>query len=78
MKTRSIKWVVLPEGEPIFSEHGTTIEIIDEAAGEFLEINQNRIGETRVTVDESNWPEIKQAIDEAFKEIERHKLEISE
>jgi hypothetical protein len=72
MKTRPIKWVVLPEGEPIFSEQATTIEIIDEAAGEFLQVQQGEVG---ITVDEFNWPEIKRAIDEAFAEIEKYRAE---
>jgi len=72
MKTRAIKWVVLPENEPIFSEQATTIEIVDEAAGEFLQVQQ---GEAGITLDESNWPEIKRAIDETFAEIENYRAE---
>jgi hypothetical protein len=87
MKTRPIKWVVLPENEPIFSEQATTIEIVDEVAGEFLQVRQDessdkfmqaQMGATGIVVDEYNWPEIKRAIDEAFTEIEKHKLDIAE
>lgn len=37
---RVIKVVVLPDGEPIFSEHATEIEIQDEAGGEFVVVRQ--------------------------------------
>ena len=37
---RIIKVVVLPEGDPIFSERVTLIEIQDEAAGEYVTVTQ--------------------------------------
>jgi len=63
--TRKLSVIVLPEGEPIYSERGTIVEIMDEAAGEFLAVKQcgidNDRGEIRISPEE--WPEIKEAID---------------
>ena len=38
--TRPIKWIVQPECEPMFCEQATTIEITDEAGGEFVTVSQ--------------------------------------
>lgn len=70
MKTRPIKWTVGPETEPIFSENQTAVEIVDEAAGEFVEVSQtdregDGIGKISFSPDE--WPAIRAAIDKAVK-----------
>lgn len=39
-QTRITKMIVLPEGEQLFSEMATSIEIMDESAGEYLLIEQ--------------------------------------
>lgn len=39
-EARTLKIVVLPKGEPIFSELATQIEVMDEAAGEFVKVSQ--------------------------------------
>ena len=38
---RAIKWTVVREKEPLFDELATDIEIVDEAAGEFVEVKQH-------------------------------------
>lgn len=62
---RYIKMTVGPENVPIFDERNFTIEIEDEAAGEFLLIrcygDQCQNGEIRLDPDE--WEELKEAID---------------
>lgn len=63
---RVIKVVVLPDGEPVFSEHATEIEIQDEAGGEFVVVRQvhdgsNGANEIRLTDEE--WPMVRAAID---------------
>lgn len=74
-ETRPIKWIFLPEGELIFSEHGITIEIVDESGGEFVEIcdqhDQAKDGKVRICADE--WPTLWAAIDHAIKQCREEK-----
>jgi hypothetical protein len=65
--TRTTKITILPKGEPIFSERATHISIEDEAAGEFVAIEQTQIG--KIHIDITEWPEIKKAIDAMVKNI---------
>ena len=66
--TRQIKWIVLPEGEPVFCEQATTIEITDEAGGEFVLVSQQRDEPNAQTIkiDRDDWPTIRGAIDAAM------------
>lgn len=67
--SRITQVIVAPEGEPIFCERATVIQITDEAAGEFIEITQPGT-QTRdhpeIRIDVDDWPEIKKAIDMMF------------
>lgn len=62
---RVIKVVVLPDGEPIFSEHATEIEIQDEAGGEFVVVRQTygREGKNEIRLTDEEWPMVRAAID---------------
>lgn len=63
-ETRIIKLVVAPKDEPIFSKMATTIEIDDEAAGEYVRICQLSRGEnSTVCFDPVEWVAIRSAID---------------
>ena len=66
--TRPIKWIVLPEGEPVFCEQATTIEITDEAGGEFVTVSQQRDEPNAQTIkiDRDDWPLIRDAIEAAM------------
>ncbi len=70
---RTSKVVVLPKGEPLFSEKATFIETIDEAAGEFIEVTQCGSGahEMKIRIDDDEWPHIREAINEMFKGIKK-------
>lgn len=64
----------MPPTEPIFSERATHVSIVDEAAGEFIEIQQDnghgREGRQAIGVsDEGEWAAIKSAVDRLFEEI---------
>lgn len=63
---RITKLIVNKPGEPIFSLHATTVEIEDEATGEYLVIRQRndhaKAGEVAIMPDE--WPQIKAAIEQ--------------
>ena len=66
MIERTTRIVVLPPGEPLFSELATEIEIQDEAGGEFVVIRQcrdtaDKAGE--IKVDPEEWPELRAAVD---------------
>lgn len=78
--TRTTRLTVLPEGEPIFSERATHIEIDDEAAGEFVKVTQQRDKSTQgcdtLTFDPDEWPEVKSAVDTMMRYIEMEKKEV--
>ena len=61
------KMTVVPDGEPIFHERATHIEIDDEAAGEFLVISQCVDGEQKIRIDHDEWPHIRKAVNDMFK-----------
>lgn len=68
-ETRTTCLVVAPKGEPIFSECATHVRIIDEAAGEFIEIDQsasNSLGKIQITP--SEWPVLRGAIDKMIQD----------
>ncbi len=66
-ETRITKIVVSPKGEPIWSEQATQIEIVDEAAGEFVKVTQEG-GHTdlakSIGFDPVEWVTIREAIDD--------------
>jgi len=78
-ETRTIKLCVLPKDEPLFSEEATTVEIIDEAAGEFLEIKQQSDRTDNVSqsilVNDYEWPALRAAIDEMAKLCRKDKTQ---
>jgi hypothetical protein len=73
--TRVTRLSVLPDGEPIFSEQCAHISIEDEAAGEFVQVQQ-RSGrsdaETQtIAIDPDEWPHLRDAIDRMIKECKQ-------
>ena len=63
-ETRTTKMIVGVKGEQIFDDSITEIEIVDEAAGEFLEISQD---EQKLRFDAEEWPHVRDAIEKMFK-----------
>jgi hypothetical protein len=66
---------VLPPGESLFSNQCTHLSIVDDAAGEFLKIEQHHDdpahqGAFLLTTEE--WPSIKQAIETLLAIIDVH------
>lgn len=66
-ETRVIEVMVNKKGEQVFSDHATRVRIVDESAGEFVEIDQGsyehaRPGVLRICADE--WPLIREAVDQ--------------
>ncbi len=60
-------------GEPIFSDYATRVEIVDEAAGEFVEVSQagrERGGKIAIAAEE--WPSLRDAIGQLLNECRDH------
>jgi len=60
---------ILPKCHSIFGEMSTSITIEDEAAGCFLKVKQNdeRTSSGGILIDESDWPILRDAIEQMFK-----------
>ena len=68
-ETRVTALVVLPVGQPTFSEMATTVGIVDEAAGEFVEVAQHgRVDIGKITINPEEWPALREAIDRMIAE----------
>jgi hypothetical protein len=67
--TRSVKWTVGAFDEPVHSEALTSVEIIDEGAGEFVQVTQSDEDgvETSIKINPEEWPELCNAITHAIK-----------
>jgi hypothetical protein len=63
---KTISVMILPVGEPIFSEQAIEVRITDEAGGEFIEIRGN--SDSVVGIDPEQWPTLRAAIDYMVKE----------
>ena len=64
METRITSLIVLPEGEPIFSERATIVRIEDEAGGEYIVVSQDSVpGRGNVAINPEEWPDIRDAIE---------------
>ena len=62
--TRTTQVVVLPEDQPIFSELATKVTIVDEGAGEFVEVGQSgHISLGKIVINPNEWPALREAID---------------
>lgn len=66
-ETRTMQVIVVPEGYDSFSEYATSITIVDEGDGEFLEMQQHR-EQDKIKIDKNEWPAIRDAIDKMIGE----------
>ena len=70
-RTRITCLLVLPEGQPAFSEMGTTVEIEDEAAGEFVVVAQHaRTDMGKIAINPEEWPALRAAINQMIEQCE--------
>lgn len=68
-ETRVTRLTVVPQGEPIYGELATHVEIVDEAAGEFVEISKTTlVGREVVGIDPVEWPALRDAIQKMISE----------
>ena len=67
--TRSIKWIVGEVDQPVFSDTLTSVEIIDEGQGEFVQVSQNEdeCMNQKIKVSPEEWPELQNAINHAIR-----------
>lgn len=63
--TRVTRLHVLPEGEALFSEQAYTVEIDDEAGGEFVVVSDC---EGKIRLNPEEWPALRNAINHMVKE----------
>jgi hypothetical protein len=72
--TRIKSLIVAPDGDPIFSEMATVIEIEDDAGGEYVKITQelNDGKEHSVLICQHEWPAIRRAVGRILAEIKRN------
>ena len=71
-KIRITRLTIAPEGEPIFSESATHVEIEDEASGEFIRIRQinDNAQPGEISIDVSQWPLFKEAVEAMISHIQ--------
>jgi hypothetical protein len=72
-KIRITQLSILPRNQRIFSEQCTTIAILDEGDGEFLEVVQQSgnfgMKEQTIQINPEEWPQLSQAIEWMMTEI---------
>ena len=60
-------------GDPIFSDYATRVEIVDEAAGEFVEVSQaGREGGGKIAIASDEWPALREAIEQLLSDCRDH------
>lgn len=74
MITRVITKAIVPEGQPMFHERVITVNIEDEAAGEYLAIVTE---DGSIKIDPEEWPALRHLMDEMFLEIRAHERQLA-
>lgn len=63
-EVRVVSKIVVPKGEPLFSEMATVVSIEDEAAGEFVTVTQHgRTDLGKIAIEVKEWNMLRDAID---------------
>jgi hypothetical protein len=71
--TRPIEWCIFPEGKNKYDDLTTHVKIVDEGAGEFVNVTQPFIDDYEgVSFSLDEWESIKECVEGAFKEIKKH------
>lgn len=74
--TRITRMHIIPEGEPIYTEKGYTVEIDDESGGEFVIVKDGSIADgAGVRIDPDAWIEVRAAVNDLMDQIKRHEKE---
>ena len=67
-ETRVTQVVVCPQGDPLYSDAATTVQITDEAGGEFVEVSQDAPGQGKILINPEEWPALRSAINRLIKQ----------
>lgn len=69
LELRTTEVTLVPKGEPIFNEQAISIKIVDEAAGEFIQLQGTSSSdeEMKFQIDPTEWQDLKKAIDMMIK-----------
>lgn len=67
-ETRVTQIVVCPQGESLFSECATTVQIKDEGGGEFVQVSQEVEELGRLWINPEEWPVLRAAINRLIKQ----------
>lgn len=68
-ESRIVKILINKEDEQLFAETVTSVEITDEAAGEFLTVSQvTSEAHSSIKIDPEEWPTLREVIDQLMKE----------
>jgi hypothetical protein len=60
--------IVVPVGDPIFSEMATEVKLVDEAAGLFVEVEQHGQADVgKISINPEEWLPLRAAIDQMAK-----------
>lgn len=71
-ETRITQLTVAPAKEPIFSEMATTVTLEDEAAGEYVVVEQLvRDAPGKIAIVPDEWPVLRDAIDRMIQECRK-------
>ena len=71
IRTRVTRLLVVPQGEPMYSEMATTVEVGDEVGGEFVVVSQvGRDDLGKITINPEEWPALRAAINRMVKACE--------
>lgn len=71
-ETRTTSVMVMPSGEPLFSEMATTVSVVDEDGGEYVEVLQNgRADLGKIAIEPSEWKMLRAAIDRMIAECRK-------
>lgn len=65
LEVRATSLTVAPVGAALFDERAVEVRIVDEAGGEFVEVEQRalHLRPGMIQVDPSEWPTLRKAID---------------
>ena len=71
--TRITEKALCLEGQPLFAEGTTTVSIVDEAGGEFIEISQcDDDNEGKIRIDRHEWDHLKLMIESMMTNIQEN------
>lgn len=75
MNNRPIEWL-FDRDHNTLGETAMRIRIVDHGAGEFVELHSSCGGESLVSIDAAEWPNLRATIDMVVSEIQKHETQL--